>query len=124
MYSASFLDHLDRPRNVGSWPIDDPDVATGRAEASECRDTVKVQLRVSPVDRLVTDARFKAFGCSGTIALSSLATERVKGLSLDEVLQVNGADLGRELSLDDDRRHCEVLIEEALRAAVRTFRER
>ncbi len=116
-YSNKVIDHYQNPRNVGALDRHDPLVGTGIVGAPECGDVMKLQIRVDEHDHIV-DAKFKTFGCGSAIASSSLATEWVKGRSLDEALEIKNTDIVRELSLPPVKIHCSVLAEDAIRAAV------
>ncbi len=116
-YNEKILDHYERPRNVGTLDRAAPNVGTGIVGAPECGDVMKLQIMVDDQDRIV-DAKFKTFGCGSAIASSSLATEWVKGRSLDEALQISNEDIVRELALPPVKIHCSVLAEDAIRAAI------
>jgi len=115
-YTKKVLDHFDNPRNMGSLDKNDTDVGTGMVGAPECGDVMKLQIRVEE-DRIV-EARFKTFGCGSAIAASSLATEWVKGKTLQEAVQIDNTDIVEELSLPPVKIHCSVLAEEAIKAAI------
>ena len=116
-YSDKVLDHYNNPRNVGSLDKKDPNVGTGMVGAPECGDVMKLQIQVDEKQRIV-DAKFKTFGCGSAIASSSLATEWVKGRTLDEALQIKNTDIVKELALPPVKIHCSVLAEDAIRAAI------
>jgi nitrogen fixation NifU-like protein len=116
-YSDKVVDHFEYPRNVGSLDKSSPQVGTGIVGAPECGDVMKLQIQVDQDNRIV-DAKFKTFGCGSAIASSSLATEWVKGRSLDEALQIKNTDIVQELALPPVKIHCSVLAEDAIRAAV------
>lgn len=116
-YSEKVVDHYKNPRNVGSLDKSLPNVGTGIVGAPECGDVMKLQIQVDENDRIV-DAKFKTFGCGSAIASSSLATEWVKGRTLDEALQIKNTDIVRELALPPVKIHCSVLAEDAVRAAI------
>jgi len=116
-YSNKVIDHYQNPRNVGALDRDDPRVGTGIVGAPECGDVMKLQIQVDEHENIV-DAKFKTFGCGSAIASSSLATEWVKGRSLDEALEIKNTDIVRELALPPVKIHCSVLAEDAIRAAV------
>ncbi len=116
-YSEKILDHYERPRNVGTLDRSAPNVGTGIVGAPECGDVMKLQIMVDDQDRII-DAKFKTFGCGSAIASSSLATEWVKGRSLEEALQISNEDIVRELALPPVKIHCSVLAEDAIRAAI------
>jgi len=116
-YSNKVIDHYQNPRNVGALDRDDPRVGTGIVGAPECGDVMKLQIQVDEHENIVA-AKFKTFGCGSAIASSSLATEWVKGRSLDEALEIKNTDIVRELALPPVKIHCSVLAEDAIRAAV------
>jgi nitrogen fixation NifU-like protein len=119
-YSDKVLDHYNNPRNVGSLDKAAKDVGTGVVGAPECGDVMKLQIQVEG-DRIV-DAKFKTFGCGSAIASSSLATEWLKGKTLDEALTIRNTDIVQELSLPPVKIHCSVLAEDAIKAAVNDFK--
>lgn len=116
-YSDKVLDHYNKPRNIGSLDRNDPNVGTGIVGAPECGDVMKLQIQVDGDNRIV-DAKFKTFGCGSAIASSSLATEWVKGKTIDEALEIKNTDIVRELALPPVKIHCSVLAEDAIRAAI------
>jgi nitrogen fixation NifU-like protein len=116
-YSEKIIDHFQNPRNVGSLDRRDPNVGTGIVGAPECGDVMKLQIQVDDEDNIV-DAKFKTFGCGSAIASSSLATEWLKGRSLDEAMEIKNTDIVKELALPPVKIHCSVLAEDAIRAAV------
>lgn len=116
-YSDKVLDHYNKPRNIGALDRTDPQVGTGVVGAPECGDVMKLQIKVDEQQRIV-DAKFKTFGCGSAIASSSLATEWVKGKTLDEALQIKNTEIVKELSLPPVKIHCSVLAEDAIRAAI------
>lgn len=122
-YSDKVIDHYANPRNVGSFDKNDPNVGTGIVGAPECGDVMKLQLKIRD-DGVVEDARFKTFGCGSAIASSSYVTELVKGKSIDEVEQIKNSLIVEELSLPPVKIHCSVLAEDAIKAAVRDWKER
>jgi nitrogen fixation NifU-like protein len=122
-YSEKVLDHYQNPRNIGSLPRDSARVGTGVVGAPECGDVMKLQIQIDENDRIV-DARFKTFGCGSAIASSSLATEWVKGKTLDEALQIKNTDIVRELALPPVKIHCSVLAEDAVRAAIADLKKK
>ncbi|MBI1383105.1 MAG: Fe-S cluster assembly scaffold IscU [Planctomycetaceae bacterium] len=119
-YSDKVLDHYNQPRNVGSLDKSSSKVGTGVVGAPECGDVMKLQIEVDG-DRIV-DAKFKTFGCGSAIASSSLATEWIKGKTLDEALEIRNTDIVQELSLPPVKIHCSVLAEDAIKAAVADFK--
>ena len=122
-YSEKVLDHYEHPRNVGSLDKNDPHVGTGVVGAPECGDVMKLQIRVNE-QGVIEDAKFKTFGCGSAIASSSLATEWVKGKTIDEALQIRNTDIVNELSLPPVKIHCSVLAEDAIRAALSDYRSK
>jgi nitrogen fixation NifU-like protein len=121
-YSDKVLDHYNHPRNVGSLDKARPDVGTGVVGAPECGDVMKLQIQVEG-DRIV-DAKFKTFGCGSAIASSSLATEWLKGRTLDEAGSIRNTEIVQELSLPPVKIHCSVLAEDAIKAAIADFRRK
>src|SRR5688572_23878315 len=122
-YSDKVLDHYNNPRNVGSLDKADPNVGTGVVGAPECGDVMKLQLKIN-ADNVVEEAKFKTFGCGSAIASSSLATEWVKGKTVDEVLEIKNTDIVNELALPPVKIHCSVLAEDAIRAAIADYRKK
>ena len=122
-YSDKVLDHYENPRNVGSFAKDEANVGTGIVGAPECGDVMKLQLKINDAG-IIEDARFKTFGCGSAIASSSLATEWVKGKTLDEALAIKNTDIVNELSLPPVKIHCSVLAEDAIRAAIADYRNK
>lgn len=122
-YSEKILDHYNNPRNVGSLDKNDPSVGTGVVGAPECGDVMKLQIKVDENDRII-DAKFKTYGCGSAIASSSLATEWLKGRSLDQALEIKNTDIVRELALPPVKIHCSVLAEDAIRAAVNDLKRK
>src|SRR5438105_6990480 len=123
-YSDKVLDHYSHPRNVGSMDKGSTDVGTGLVGAPECGDVMKLQIKVNPETSVIEDAKFKTFGCGSAIASSSLATEWVKGKTVDEALQIKNTDIVKELSLPAVEINCSVLAEDAIRAAIHDRREK
>lgn len=119
-YSKKVLDHFENPKNMGSFEKDSPDVGTGIVGAPECGDVMKLQIKVDKQQR-ICDAKFKTFGCGSAIAASSLATEMIKGRTLDEAKQIKNVEIVKELSLPPVKIHCSVLAEEAIQAAVEDY---
>ncbi len=122
-YSDKVLDHFNHPRNIGTLDKNDPNVGTGVVGAPECGDVMKLQIKVDADNRIV-DAKFKTFGCGSAIASSSLATEWIKGKTLDEALEIRNTDIVRELSLPPVKIHCSVLAEDAIRAAIQDIKDK
>lgn len=122
-YSTKVIDHYENPRNVGSFEKDEANVGTGLVGAPSCGDVMKLQIKVDPDTNTITDAKFKTFGCLSAIAASSLATERLKGKTLDEALEIKNVDIAQELSLPPVKIHCSVLAEDAIKSAIKDFKE-
>jgi nitrogen fixation NifU-like protein len=120
-YSDKVLDHYNHPRNVGSLDKSDPNVGTGMVGAPECGDVMKLQIKVGS-GGLIEDAKFKTFGCGSAIASSSLATEWLRGKTVDEALAIKNTDIVNELSLPPVKIHCSVLAEDAIKAAIADYR--
>src|SRR5213078_907001 len=123
-YSDKVLDHYNNPRNVGSLDKSDPNVGTGMVGAPECGDVMKLQLKVNQSTGIIEDAKFKTFGCGSAIASSSLATEWVKGKTVDEALAIKNTEIVKELSLPPVKIHCSVLAEDAIRAAIHDWKKK
>ena len=123
-YSDKVIEHYNNPRNVGSLPKEDPDVGTGMVGAPECGDVMKLQLRVNPETSVIEDAKFKTFGCGSAIASSSLATEWVKGKTIDEAYEIKNTEIVTELRLPPVKIHCSVLAEDAIKAAVSDWKNK
>jgi nitrogen fixation protein NifU and related proteins len=121
-YSDKVLDHYNHPRNVGSLDKSSADVGTGMVGAPECGDVMKLQIKVNDANGIIEDAKFKTFGCGSAIASSSLATEWLKGKTVDEALQIKNTDIVNELSLPPVKIHCSVLAEDAIKAAISDYR--
>ena len=121
-YSEKVIDHYNDPRNVGSFVKEEDDVGTGLVGAPECGDVMKLQIKVEN-DKIV-DAKFKTFGCGSAIASSSLATEWVKGKSVDEAMTIQNTEIVEELSLPPVKIHCSVLAEDAIKAAISDYKNR
>jgi nitrogen fixation protein NifU and related proteins len=123
-YSEKVLDHYNSPRNVGSLDKKDPHVGTGLVGAPECGDVMKLQIKVNPETGVIEDAKFKTFGCGSAIASSSLATEMLKGRTVDEAGQIKNTQIVNELSLPPVKIHCSVLAEDAIKAAIDDYRSK
>jgi nitrogen fixation NifU-like protein len=123
-YSTKVLDHYNNPRNVGSFDRADLTVGTGIVGAPECGDVMKLQIKVDPVTGRIEDARFKTFGCGSAIASSSLATEWLKGKTLDEAAAIRNTAIVEELSLPPVKVHCSVLAEDAIKAAIKDYQKK
>ena len=123
-YSEKVIDHYNDPRNVGSLEKNDENTGTGLVGAPECGDVMKLQIQVNPDTNEIVDAKFKTFGCGSAIASSSLATEWVKGKSIDEAMSIKNTEIVEELSLPPVNIHCSVLAEDAIKAAISDYRKR
>ena len=123
-YSEKVVDHYNDPRNVGSLDKSDKNTGTGLVGAPECGDVMKLQIQVNPDTNEIVDAKFKTFGCGSAIASSSLATEWVKGKSIDEAMSIKNTEIVEELSLPPVKIHCSVLAEDAIKAAISDYRKR
>ena len=123
-YSEKVLDHYENPRNVGTLDKSSSEVGTGLVGAPECGDVMRLQIRVNPETNVIEDAKFKTFGCGSAIASSSLATEWVKGKTIDEALTITNTDIVKELALPPVKIHCSVLAEDAIRAAIGDWKKK
>jgi len=123
-YSDKVLDHYNHPRNVGSLDKNDASVGTGMVGAPECGDVMKLQVKVNPDTGVIEDAKFKTFGCGSAIASSSLATEWLKGKTVDQALEIKNTDIVNELSLPPVKIHCSVLAEDAIKAAISDYKKK
>jgi nitrogen fixation NifU-like protein len=121
-YSAAVIDHYENPRNVGSFDKSDDNVGTGMVGAPACGDVMKLQIKVQ--DGIITDAKFKTYGCGSAIASSSLVTEWVKGKSLDEAGEIKNSQIAEELALPPVKIHCSILAEDAIKAAIEDYRKK
>ena len=121
-YSKQILDHYENPRNVGVMDANDPNVGTGMVGAPSCGDVMKLQIRVE--DDVITDAKFKTYGCGSAIASSSLLTEWVKGKTTDQIEKIKNTDIVEALSLPPVKIHCSVLAEDSIRAALADYKEK
>ena len=121
-YSDKVVDHYNNPRNVGSMDKSRTDVGTGMVGAPECGDVMKLQIQVNSATGIIEDAKFKTFGCGSAIASSSLATEWLKGKSVDEALEIKNTDIVNELALPPVKIHCSVLAEDAIKAAITDYK--
>ena len=122
-YSDKVVDHYENPRNVGSFEKGDEAVGTGMVGAPACGDVMKLQIRVNE-NGIIEDAKFKTYGCGSAIASSSLVTEWVKGKTLDQALEIKNAQIAEELALPPVKIHCSILAEDAIKAAVKDYREK
>ncbi len=123
-YSNKVIDHYENPRNVGSFDKDDDGVGTGMVGAPACGDVMKLQIKVDSATGVITDARFKTYGCGSAIASSSLVTEWVKGKTVDEAASIKNSQIAEELALPPVKIHCSILAEDAIKAAVNDYRNR
>ena len=123
-YSAQVIDHYENPRNVGSFSKDEDDVGTGMVGAPACGDVMKLQIKVNKETGIITDAKFKTYGCGSAIASSSLVTDWVKGKTLDEATSIKNSHIADELSLPPVKIHCSILAEDAIKAAVEDYRKK
>lgn len=121
-YSDKIIDHYSNPRNVGTLAKEKQNVGTGLVGAPECGDVMRLQIEVDNATGVITDAKFKTFGCGSAIASSSVATEWLKGKNIDEALTISNMDIVEELSLPPVKIHCSVLAEDAIRAAINDYR--
>jgi len=122
-YSDKVLDHYENPRNVGSFAKDEEGVGTGMVGAPACGDVMKLQIKVN-TEGVITDARFKTYGCGSAIASSSLVTEWVKGKTLDQAREISNSSIAEELALPPVKIHCSILAEDAIKAAIDDYRNR
>ena len=122
-YSDKVIDHYNNPRNVGSLDKNSQDVGTGLVGAPECGDVMKLQLKINK-EGVIEDAKFKTFGCGSAIASSSLATEWVKGKTIDEAMKIKNTDIVRELNLPPIKIHCSVLAEDAIKSAIADYQKK
>ena len=123
-YSDKVIDHYNNPRNVGALPKEDQNVGTGLVGAPECGDVMKLQIMVNSETEVIEDAKFKTFGCGSAIASSSLATEWLKGRTVDEAAKNKNTDIVNELKLPPVKIHCSVLAEDAIKAALADYRSK
>jgi nitrogen fixation NifU-like protein len=122
-YSDKVVEHYENPRNVGSFNKDDDDVGTGMVGAPACGDVMKLQIKVDE-DGIIRDARFKTYGCGSAIASSSLVTEWVKGMHIDDAVNLKNSQIAEELALPPVKIHCSILAEDAIKAAVKDYRKK
>ena len=122
-YSEKVIDHYENPRNVGKLDAEDPHVGTGMVAAPACGDVMRLQIKVSE-EGIIEDAKFKTYGCGSAIASSSLATEWMKGKTLDEAAQIKNTTIAEELALPPVKIHCSVLAEDAIKAAVQDYKQK
>jgi len=122
-YSVKVLDHYENPRNVGSFAKDEEGVATGMVGAPACGDVMKLQIKVGK-GGIIEDAKFKTYGCGSAIASSSLGTQRVKGRTIDQAMDIRNTQIAEELALPPVKIHCSILAEDAIKAAVADYRKK
>jgi len=122
-YTQKVIDHFENPQNMGSLDRNDSSVGTGMVGAPACGDVMKLQIKIND-DGIIEDARFKTFGCGSAIASSSLITTMIKGISIEAAEKISNSDVARELSLPPVKIHCSVLAEDAIKAAIRDYREK
>ncbi len=123
-YSDKVVDHYNNPRNVGTLDKSSTEVGTGLVGAPECGDVMRLQIRVNPETQVIEEAKFKTFGCGSAIASSSLATEWIKGRTVEDALAIKNTDIVKELSLPPVKIHCSVLAEDAIRAAIGDWKKK
>jgi nitrogen fixation protein NifU and related proteins len=123
-YSDKVIDHYNNPRNVGQLDKSSSEVGTGLVGAPECGDVMRLQIKVNPETQVIEEAKFKTFGCGSAIATSSLATEWVKGKTVEEAMQIKNTDIVKELALPPVKIHCSVLAEDAIRAAIGDWKKK
>ncbi len=122
-YSDKVLDHYENPRNVGKWDPESDGIGTGMVGAPACGDVMRLQIKVN-ADGIIEDAKFKTYGCGSAIASSSLLTEMVKGMTLNQATEIKNTELAHELALPPVKIHCSVLAEDAIKAAVKDYQDR
>jgi nitrogen fixation NifU-like protein len=122
-YSEKVIDHYENPRNVGSLDKNDPNVGTGLVGAPACGDVMKLQIKVTD-DGVIEDAKFKTFGCGSAIASSSLATEWIKGMTVDQAMGIKNTQIVEELNLPPVKIHCSVLAEDAIKSAIADYKKK
>jgi nitrogen fixation NifU-like protein len=122
-YNQKVIDHYENPRNVGSFNKSEENVGTGLVGAPSCGDVMKLQIKVNPETNVIEDAKFKTFGCLSAIASSSLVTEKVKGKTVEEALEIKNVDIAEELALPPVKIHCSVLAEDAIKAAILDYQK-
>ncbi|HEX5625436.1 MAG TPA: Fe-S cluster assembly scaffold IscU [Saprospiraceae bacterium] len=123
-YSEKVLDHFKHPKNVGTLDKNDQTVGTGLVGAPECGDVMRLQIKVNPASGVIEDAKFKTFGCGSAIASSSLATEWLKGKTLNQAMSIDNMDIVEELALPPVKIHCSVLAEDAIKSAIKDYKEK
>lgn len=122
-YNKKVIDHYENPRNVGSFSAEEKNIGTGLVGAPACGDVMKLQIKVD-AKGVITDAKFKTFGCGSAIASSSLVTEKIKGKTLEEARSIRNSDIASELELPPVKRHCSVLAEDAIKAAIKNYEDK
>ena len=122
-YSTQLIDHYENPRNVGTFAKDDPDIATGMVGAPACGDVMRIQLKIDPLTKIITDAKFKTYGCGSAIASSSLVTEWIKGKTMEEAVLITNREIAEELALPPVKIHCSILTEDAIKAAIADYKK-
>lgn len=123
-YHPKVIDHYERPRNVGSLEKSDPDVGTGLVGAPACGDVMKLQIKVDSETGIISEVRFKTFGCGSAIASSSLATEWIKGRTLEEAMSLKNTEIAKELCLPPVKLHCSMLAEDAIKSAIKDYQKK
>jgi len=123
-YSDKVIDHYNHPRNVGTLDKGSAEVGTGLVGAPECGDVMRLQIKVNPETQVIEDAKFKTFGCGSAIASSSLATEWIKGKNVEDAMAIKNTDIVKELALPPVKIHCSVLAEDAIRAAIKDWKNK
>lgn len=123
-YSAQVIDHYENPRNVGKFEKGDSDVGVGLVGAPACGDLLQLSLKVDPLTKIITDAKFKTYGCGSAIASSSLVTEWVKGKTMEEAVLISNSQIAEELALPPVKIHCSILAEDAIKAAIEDYRKK
>lgn len=123
-YSSKVIDHYENPRNVGKFEENEANVGTGLVGAPSCGDVMQLQIKVNPETHVIEDVKFKTFGCLSAIAASSLASEKIKGKTLNDALELKNSDIAEELSLPPVKIHCSVLAEGAIKKAVQDFKNK
>ena len=123
-YSGKVLDHYENPRNVGAFDKNDPDVGTGLVGAPACGDVLKLQIKVDPETNVITDAKFKTYGCGSAIASSSLVTEWLKGRTIEQAAEIKNTEIAQELALPPVKIHCSILAEDAIKSALKDYKQK
>ena len=123
-YSDKVLDHYENPRNVGAFSKEEPHVGTAMVGAPACGDVMRLQIKVNPTTGLIEDAKFKTYGCGSAIASSSLVTEWVKGKTIEEAASIKNTQIAQELALPPVKIHCSILAEDAIKAAIKDYKDK